>query len=86
MRNPHEIHGGESLEHPRYFPVKKVVATRLPGQYLEHRDMDRMTSTVRVFARAKPEDKLDAGRCYAVFFRRRWSGVVLNIGIFLRRR
>ena len=31
-----------------------------PGQYLEHREMDRMTSTVRVFARAKPEDKLDA--------------------------
>ena len=49
------------------YPVKKVETTRLPGQYLEHRDMDRMTSTVRVFARAKPEDKLDAGRCYAVF-------------------
>ena len=31
-----------------------------PGQYLEHREMDRMTSTVRVFARAKPEDKLEA--------------------------
>lgn len=29
------------------------------GQYLEHREMDRMTSTVRVFARAKPEDKLE---------------------------
>ncbi|CAK8988857.1 Calcium-transporting ATPase 1 (BACCA1) [Durusdinium trenchii] len=29
------------------------------GQYLETKEMDRMTSTVRVFARAKPEDKLE---------------------------
>ena len=29
------------------------------GQYLEQKEMDRMTSTVRVFARAKPEDKLE---------------------------
>ena len=31
----------------------------LGGQYLEQKEMDRMTSTVRVFARAKPEDKLE---------------------------
>ncbi|CAJ1449607.1 unnamed protein product [Effrenium voratum] len=29
------------------------------GNYLSEKDMDRMTSTVRVFARAKPEDKLE---------------------------
>ncbi|CAE7367398.1 unnamed protein product, partial [Symbiodinium pilosum] len=29
------------------------------GHYLEGKDMDRLTSTVRVFARAKPEDKLE---------------------------
>ena len=39
-----------------------------PGQYLEHREMDRMTSTVRVFARAKPEDKLDAVAKIFMFF------------------
>lgn len=29
------------------------------GHYLEGKEMDRLTSTVRVFARAKPEDKLE---------------------------
>merc|ERR1712051_201669 len=29
------------------------------GEYLSHEDMDRMTGSVRVFARAKPEDKLE---------------------------
>jgi len=32
---------------------------RPDGQYLSHTDMDLLTSCVRVFARAKPEDKLE---------------------------
>ena len=36
-----------------------LVGLLLGGHYLEQREMDRMTSTVRVFARAKPEDKLE---------------------------
>lgn len=35
------------------------VTARPNGEYLSHQEMDQITRSTRVFARAKPEDKLE---------------------------